>query len=70
VEPSIGALIVSLATLVMSGFAMWHKADTDYVKRLEVRVVTLEEQLLACTNERDQLMRENIELMRKIARAR
>ena len=71
----LAALIVAIATLVLSQVDLRKKAGTDYVRQLHERLQACEERgrslerlLRDCEQGRDTLVRENIELNRQLAR--
>lgn len=70
---AIAAGVVSLATLVLSGISLRHKAGVDYVQSLEERLDHAEEALERCRTSEVQLKqlcgeleRKNMVLMRMI----
>ncbi len=63
----LGALLVSLATLVFTAMSLRQKADTGYVQSVESRVKVAEDKLTKCEDARDALQRENVELTRRLS---
>ncbi len=72
---SLGSLLVSIVTALMVLFGHKHVTKTDFISALETRVEALERELKDCKehiakleSQNGQLIKENIELLRKIAR--
>ncbi len=64
----LGALVISVTTLVILVWTNKHKADETYVLKLERRVVALEKELRECMAVREELRREKYELLERWAR--
>jgi len=67
--------LISLATLVWMIVGQRHEVKVDYVSQLEHRIDELEKELVSARNrlqdlenQNSNLLRENIELMRRLAR--
>lgn len=72
---SLGSLLVSIVTMIFLIYGHRHNRQTDLVSQLETRVAALERELSDCKKHiktleehNGNLMKENIELLRKIAR--
>ena len=67
-EPvALGALLVSVATLVLTGYAMSKSAQKGFVETLNQRVERLENEVADCERHRKQLLEENLTLIRRLA---
>lgn len=71
------SLVISVLTTVIMLFGQRRTATTDYVAQLEAKVKALENELAKCEervkvleNTNGSLLKENIELLRQIARER
>ena len=64
----LGALIVSLSTLVYTSISIRRKANGEELDKLEGRLDTVERKLAECEQHRAQLITENVDLMRRVTR--
>lgn len=52
---ALGASVISLTTLILSGLSLRHKSDIDYVASLEKRLDLAEESLERCRKAENEL---------------
>ena len=66
----LGALIISLATLILTGLSMRRGAIRSYMADLESRISLLESKLGDCEKNRVELRQREIELVTEIVKLR
>ena len=64
----LGALIISLTTLILTGLSMRRGSIRSYMSDLESRIVLLESKLSDCEKNRVELRQREIELMTEIVK--
>lgn len=66
----LAALVISVATMLMTYWAMKNAARNSHVDRVEDKVTKLEEDLKTCLRERANLERERHQLLFELVEAR
>lgn len=58
-------IVVAFATLVLAAIGVWGGGVGREIRLLKDRVADIEQKLAKCEQERETLLRENLELMRR-----